>query len=148
MYSIFCIANWFLSKEAMTPKKLQKLCYYAQAWNLALCNKRLINNDFQAWIHGPVCPDLYRRYKNYGWTLINQEDLSSCSEQLRAEDINLLESVWTTYGAYDGQQLESLTHSETPWINARAGLGMWEQSQNIISDEDMRSFYLSIYIGD
>lgn len=148
MYSVFCIANWFLSKEAMTPKKLQKLCYYAQAWYLALYNEKLIDTNFQAWVHGPVCPELYNRYRNYGWTLINQNDLSPCSESLQARDINLLESVWTTYGIYDGQQLESLTHSEAPWINARAGLGIWEQSQNIISDQDMKNFYLSIYIGD
>lgn len=30
-YSIFDVANWFLSKGDMTQKKLQKLCYYAQA---------------------------------------------------------------------------------------------------------------------
>lgn len=27
--NIFDVANWFLSKEEMTHKKLQKLCYYA-----------------------------------------------------------------------------------------------------------------------
>ena len=31
-YSVFEIANWFLLKESMSHKKLQKLCYYAQAW--------------------------------------------------------------------------------------------------------------------
>lgn len=24
------VAKWFLSHESMTPKKIQKLCYYAQ----------------------------------------------------------------------------------------------------------------------
>ena len=36
MATIFDVADWFLSKEAMTPKKLQKLCYYYKAWGLAL----------------------------------------------------------------------------------------------------------------
>ena len=35
-YNIFDIANWFLSKESMPQKKLQKLCYYAKAWSLVL----------------------------------------------------------------------------------------------------------------
>ena len=37
-YSIYEIADWFLNKGPMTQKKLQKLCYYAQAWNYALNN--------------------------------------------------------------------------------------------------------------
>ena len=28
------VAKWFLSKESMTPKKLQKIVYYAYAWFL------------------------------------------------------------------------------------------------------------------
>jgi len=34
--SVLNIAQCFLSKQGMTHKKLQKLCYYAQAWHLAL----------------------------------------------------------------------------------------------------------------
>ena len=39
-YSIGNIADWFLSQSSMTHKKLQKLCYYLQAWSLALYKKR------------------------------------------------------------------------------------------------------------
>ena len=35
-YSVLDVANWVLTHEAMTHKKLQKLCYYAQAWYYAL----------------------------------------------------------------------------------------------------------------
>lgn len=54
--SIFDIADTFLSIEPMTHKKLQKLCYYAQAWHCALENEPICSASFQAWIHGPVCP--------------------------------------------------------------------------------------------
>lgn len=37
-YSVFDVANWFLAHETMMHKKLQKLCYYAQAWFYALKN--------------------------------------------------------------------------------------------------------------
>ena len=47
-YSVFDIANWFLSKGEMTQKKLQKLCYYAQAWCYALKGYRLEDTDYQA----------------------------------------------------------------------------------------------------
>ncbi|MEE0136997.1 Panacea domain-containing protein [Fusobacterium ulcerans] len=144
MYSIEQIADWFLTKEAMRPKKLQKICYYAQAWNLALKKKKLIDCDFEAWVHGPVCPKLYRKYKDFGWDLIAQKEV----HEIKSEDLDILESVWETYGEYDGQQLEALTHEETPWLNARKGLGKWDSSNNKISSEDMQKFYLEQYIGD
>ena len=36
MTTIYEVAKYFLSLDDMTHKKLQKLCYYAQAWFLAL----------------------------------------------------------------------------------------------------------------
>ena len=38
MEKVMDVANWFLSQSSMTHKKLQKLCYYAQAWHCALHN--------------------------------------------------------------------------------------------------------------
>lgn len=41
------------SKYEITPKKLQKILYYAQAWFLANEGKPLFENDvFEAWRHG------------------------------------------------------------------------------------------------
>ena len=54
MTSIFEVARFFLTKESMTHLKLQKLCYYAQAWYLTIYGQRLFNEEFQAWLHGPV----------------------------------------------------------------------------------------------
>ena len=71
--TVFEVANFFLSKESMSPKKLQKLVYYAYAWTLAILNEDELNIDYtlfdeplQAWVHGPVCPDLYYDHKCYG----------------------------------------------------------------------------------
>ena len=36
MENVRNIAGWFLSRDTMTHKMLQKLCYYAQAWYCAL----------------------------------------------------------------------------------------------------------------
>ena len=52
------VANYFLSKKSMSPKKLQKIVYYAYGWTLALLNEdikaldnRLFNEPIEAWIH-------------------------------------------------------------------------------------------------
>ena len=146
-YSIFDISDWFLSKEAMTPKKLQKLSYYFVAWGYALYNAALISDTVvQAWVHGPVSPELYNKYREYGWNDIEQKEDNS--KLFDSKTLELLESVWFTYGDKSANELEALTHSEDPWKNAREGLKEMEPSDKPIDTEDMKEYYLSIYIGD
>jgi len=145
-YSVFDISDWFLSKESMTPKKLQKLTYYAEAWGWALFDRSVINDDnFEAWVHGPVSPKLYDQYRSYGWNQISKKtSKTAISEEIE----NLLESVWVTYGDKSANELEALTHTEIPWKNARVGYQENENSNVQIKSQDMREFYLSIYNGD
>lgn len=144
MASIFDVANWFTDKEKMTHKKLQKLCYYAVAWSYAICPEPICEAVFEAWVHGPVSPELYNEYKKYGFNWINKTNIKP---EFSAENQELLESVWETYGDMTANSLEVLTHSEMPWIKARIGLKPNENSNNKISREDMTSYYRSIYAG-
>ena len=113
-YSVYEIANWFLKKGEMTHKKLQKLCYYAQAWCYALKGYRLEDTDYQAWVHGPVSPVLWERFKGFGYDSIRIK--GNVKLTIEPDDISLLEDVWDTYGEQTGNSLETLTHRETPWI--------------------------------
>ena len=145
MASIYTVANAFLAKESMTPKKLQKLSYYFVAWGWALFHKNMADDTaFEAWVHGPVSEELRQKYKNYGWECITAREHYSLSP----EEQDLLDSVWLTYGALSGNELEALTHTERPWINARENLSSYERSRNKISPSDMEKYYSSIYIGD
>ena len=138
MYTIFDVANFFLSKEEMTHKKLQKLCYYAQAWYCALHQgEPLVDAEFQAWVHGPVAPELYSRYADRGWSPIPKID---SKPQMREETMEFLDMVYNTYEDLDGDDLEYLTHQESPWINARKGLEALTPSRNV-----MHEYYLSLY---
>lgn len=144
-YSIFDVANWFLLKQTMTQKKLQKLCYYAQAWCYALKDFQLADTSFEAWVHGPVSPVLYERFKDFGFSAIK----ISCEDRPKfdQDDENLLESVWLTYGGHSGNALEALSHSELPWKEAREGYADGEKCSIAISPETMRNYYRSIYSG-
>ena len=145
-YSIYDIANWFLLKTDMTHKKLQKLCYYAQAWCYAINDYRLIDTDFQAWVHGPVSPALWEKFKGFGYDTIRY-----CGDgdkiSIKPEDVSLLERVWETYGDRTGNALEALSHKETPWIETRKGYAEDEKCTKVISPELMRDYYRSIYVG-
>lgn len=145
MFSVFDIANYFLSKEPMTNKKLQKLCYYTQAWYLALNNERLFNSNFEAWIHGPVCPELYHNFKNYGYNEIPQLNIMPENLQHDQYILSFLEQIYKLYGSLNGNQLEELSHSEYPWKNARGNIGSWKSCNNIIDNEDMRYYYYKKY---
>ena len=143
MTNIFDIADWFLSKESMQHKKLQKLCYYYVAWGYALYNKKLVENDeFQAWVHGPVSKELYDKYKNYGWQYI---PIKEFNKQLDPDEFDLLGSIWMTYGDMSGNELEALTHTELPWISTRAGLGDYDLSNNVVDVNIMKEYYSKIY---
>ena len=145
MYSVFDIAEWFLHKEKMTHKKLQKLCYYAYAWNYTLKGTQLFNNTkFQAWVHGPVSPELYRKYAGNGWNELSPSAIKPFIDKTTEEVLN---SVWDTYGDLTGNSLEALTHSEPPWIKMRFGLRSDQASDRELNDEDVKLYYSSIYEG-
>ncbi|MDT2525331.1 Panacea domain-containing protein [Enterococcus raffinosus] len=144
-YSVFDIATWFLNKESMTPKKLQKLCYYAYAWGLVFFNEsidnienRLFPNKIEAWVHGPVIPEVYHKYSKYGYGEIEKTENT---REFSPDVLDLLEQVWQIYGGYDGNQLESITHQEKPWVKAREGFGPLDRCNKVISDKDMMLCY-------
>lgn len=142
-YCITDIANWFLSKEPMTHKKLQKLCYYSQAWFYALKNCRLASTDFQAWVHGPVSPVLYEKFKTFGYSTIQLSN--AIGSNISSEDQEFLEDIWETYGSYTGNALEALSHTELPWKEARRGYDPNERCTVAISPDSMKNYYRSIY---
>ena len=141
---IFDVANWFLSHKPMTHKKLQKLCYYYKAWGLALYGTDLLpNSDFEAWVHGPVNRALYAKYADYGWN-----DIPSVSEDTAIFDekeLDLLESVWMTYGEMSANALEAQTHIEEPWRRARHGIPDYQNCEVIIDTNIMEQYYRRVY---
>ena len=68
MVSIFDVAKYILRKMGDTTLwKLQKLCYYSQAWYLAWYKKPLFKEDFQVWSNGPVNVELHELIKGNFW---------------------------------------------------------------------------------
>lgn len=144
------VADFFLlqidhsSGDTISNIKLQKLCYYAQAWSLALRDRPLFGDDIEAWAHGPAIPRLYRRFKKYGWQSIDPFDIVSDPLTILDEsDQALLASVWKRYGGFTGRQLETMTHGEPPWIAARGDAAPVERCSEVISRKMMRAYFKS-----
>ncbi|MGK7872992.1 MAG: Panacea domain-containing protein [Xenococcaceae cyanobacterium] len=127
--------------DLITNLKLQKLVYYAQAWYLALYDKSLFSEDFQAWISGPVQPQLYERFKKYKWNPIS-EDAGEIELLQQIED-HLIEVI-EVYGKYEAYYLERMTQEETPWLKARGGIPSDRESTAVISKQEMQAFYKTL----
>ena len=147
----FDVADFFLSKGSLTQKKLQKLVYYAYAWFIALNNesKDEITNELfkeqpEAWIHGPVFPSLYDRYKNYNWNEIEKKESNlKLNKDLEA----FLDDIWMKFGEFTADELEYMTHQESPWIKARKNVDFFERSNKKISKEDIFMYYNGLING-
>ena len=146
MINIFELADTFLSFDIMTHKKLQKQCYYAYSWYMVLNGRenRLINNRFEAWQHGPVCRELYDKYRYYGKRPICSNEGIPFKVKEDYKLFEFLREVYEIYGGYDEDELEKLTHEEYPWLNARGDLPESARCSHTISDDDIYEYYCNI----
>jgi uncharacterized phage-associated protein len=155
-YQTKAIANLILNKaaengEKLRPLKLQKLMYYLCGYYQAAYGKPLIDSAIEAWDYGPVIPELYREFKDFGAKEITRPARSFDweSEEFVPVPIptgdeklsKLLEFIWKSYGKYTGLQLSDMTHKDgTPWdITKKANPG--------IKNADIQSGDLSSYFS-
>jgi uncharacterized phage-associated protein len=127
----------------ITNLKLQKLLYYAQAWNLVFKDEELFAEDIEAWIHGPVVPSVFRRFKSFRWNTIDSPVNAVTDDALGSHLVSVLDA----YGKFGANQLERLTHEEEPWRIARSGVAPDAPSNAVISKKSMKTFYTDIFNG-
>ncbi|MCY7274157.1 MAG: DUF4065 domain-containing protein [Phormidesmis sp. CAN_BIN44] len=142
------VAHYFLKRvngdpeKAISPLKLQKLLYYAQAWNLVFLGKPLFVDTIQAWVNGPVVYAVWSLYQ--GNQPIAVPSMTMRSVEFDQDETKVLQEVWDAYGSQTAEQLRELTHREHPWLSARCGLAPEEKSQNPILHEDMMLYYQTL----
>ena len=141
MATVFDVAKYILTKkECISTWKLQKLCYYAQAWSLAWTEKPLFEEEFEAWVNGPVCPALFNEHR--GCFNIRARDLRHGDEKALSDDEkDTIDVVLKDYGDMEPYELRELTHTEEPWRNARSGVPDNAYCSNVITKDSMGSFY-------
>lgn len=144
MASVFDVAKYILhEKGKMSTWKLQKLCYYSQAWHTAWTETPLFSEDFEAWANGPVCRDLFNEHK--GRFMIEECDLRFGNiNAINDDEKDSIDSVLESYGDKEPYDLRELTHSEPPWINARGDIPEGAPCENVITIESMAEYYGSL----
>lgn len=140
MTTIFDVAKYILSKDllGMTTMKLQKLCFYCQAYSLAWTDKPLFEGEFLAWKNGPVNYELFNAHR--GMYSIGPHGLDGIVEgnpqNVDAVGELIIDAILEQMGTMTADQLRSLSHDEDPWKEARL-IG----SNEVIDQEVIKRFY-------
>lgn len=144
MTTIFDVARYILEKRNnVTAYELQKLCYYSQAWSLALEGNRLFGERFEAWVNGPACRDLFRSHK--GNFIVSRSDLTEGDrDNISPNACDVIDSVLEKYQGMSGDELRERTHSELPWQYARRGYKDGAYCKVKINEDIMRDYYRTV----
>ena len=136
------VAAYLLGERGRIPAiKLHKLLYYSQAWSLVWDDRPLFNDKIEAWANGPVVPTIYRCHRGSYYVM---RDGNGDPDKLNQDARETVNAVLEFYGDRSSAELSSLTHSEDPWKNARAGLLPGQQSRNVITRSAMAEYYSSL----
>lgn len=140
MATVHDVAAYILEKKGqMTAMKLQKLCYYSQAWQLVWEDRAMFEERIEAWANGPVIPELYKEHR--GEFRVSTWDLGKASS-LDAGESETIDIVIDSYGDLTAHQLSEMTHREDPWVTARHGVPDGQRSNSEITQGAMHAFYL------
>ncbi|MDE6564624.1 MAG: DUF4065 domain-containing protein [Muribaculaceae bacterium] len=138
-YKVLDIANKLLSHaansgegELMSNMKLQKMLYYQQGFHIAYFDTPLFEENIEAWMYGPVVPDVYEYFKGSG-----SNGLEPFEDEIPLADVEeaLFNEVFRVYGAFSASGLMNMTHKEYPWLSTSTGVG------NIISLDKLKQFF-------
>ena len=143
MATVFDAAAYILNKcGAMSAMKLQKLIYYSQAWSLVWDDEPLFPERIEAWVNGPVVPELYARHK--GEFKVTPEMTGGNAAALTAAQRDTIDAVCQACSDLNAQQLSDMTHNEAPWRDARKGLRPNERGHSVITHAAMAEYYSSL----
>lgn len=150
IYDINDIVDYIISKvktddeyASLINLKLQKLLYYVQAWSYGINGRPAFNGEFEAWVHGPVNREIYNRFNSskYLYSEINLDDRKNTNVELDTDTSEFIDFILENYLKYSGAELERLSHSESPWIQARGKSGAYDRCDNDISPKSMTEYY-------
>lgn len=138
------ISYIFKKLREVTPLMLQKLLYFTQGVSYALNGEPIFLENCQAWVHGPVYPEVYDMFKDFKYNPIEDVRFAifdGADDELNRNERKVLDLVINTFGEYGGRALERITHKEEPWKEARKGYDDSIPSNEIIPLENIETYY-------
>lgn len=138
------ISYIFEKLEEVTPLMLQKLLYFVQGISYAVNKRPMFPENCQAWVHGPVYPEVYDMFRDFKYNPIEDARFAifkGKDHELTEEERRVIDLVINNFGKYGGKVLERITHRELPWNSARKGYADNIPSCEPISKESIEAYY-------
>ena len=138
------IAYIFECLEEVTPLMLQKLLYFVQGISFVQLGRPMFSEDCQAWVHGPVYPEVYDLFRNFKYNPIEDARFAlfdGSVDLLTDEEKGVIDLVVNSFGLYGGKTLERITHNEEPWKKARRGYSDSIPSNVALSKESIKEYF-------
>ena len=142
--------------------RLQKLLYFINARSLVETGKPIFKESMQKWRYGPVVPDVYHEYKQYGAFEISSSDIVKEKVDLifgksehefpdiRIEQYNqdkissemkrLIESTIDGLNKFDAFDLVDITHKHPMWIDDEEKIMRGEKGLSYDNDK-IKSYF-------
>lgn len=136
------LAKYLLTKGVDFPSKIQKLLFFMRVEEIRNGQTQNSffkpNENFQAWIYGPVNVDSYKYLQPYFDELDEKENFLLDEDAVKEIDKQYLES-FEKWNKYSAQELVDISHSNKAWIKTRGSLGVDEICKDKI-DEQSKDF--------
>lgn len=141
------------SDYGISNLKLQKVLYFIQAYFLTKKKEHdpCFDERIEAWDFGPVVPIAYHEYKQYGsgdiptiesYIMVDENDIWNSKRvefddtTIKNEDKVLIDKVIDKFADYSATDLVSLTHRQSPWIDAYV-----PYQNNEITNEAIKEYF-------
>lgn len=140
LYNVLDISRYTINYSndkdyGISNLKLQKILYFIQAYFLMSTpdSSPCFREKIEAWDFGPVVPEAYHEYKQYGSTNIpsmlsyidfNVNDIWSSERKVFNSNIildnhkEMINAVVDMFAEYSATDLVTLTHNQAPWVDA------------------------------
>ena len=123
-YSALEVARYIIHHEAQQGRtvsnlRLQKLLYFVQAkfvvdgHDASPC----FHEKMEAWGFGPVVREVYYEYRYYGGAMIPPD--RNFSTSITPQDQSMIDEMLDGCAQFSTSALVDITHSQTPWQEAR-----------------------------
>jgi uncharacterized phage-associated protein len=149
---LFCVSDKMLltisyifdQMKEITPLALQKILYFIQGIYMVMFGEPLFKEDCRAWVHGPVYEQVYDLFKDFKYNPIEDNRFAIFKErfvELSDREKKVIDLVINSFGKYSGKVLETITHNESPWKNARANYDLLQPSRELIDKNEIMKYF-------
>ncbi|MDD2980891.1 MAG: DUF4065 domain-containing protein [Hespellia sp.] len=149
---LFCVSDKMLlsisyifdQMQEITPLALQKILYFIQGVYMVLFDEPLYEEDCMAWVHGPVYEEVYDLFRDFKYNPIEDNRFAIFKErfeELSDQEKKVIDLVINSFGKYSGKVLETITHNESPWKEARTDYEPLQPSREIIDKKDIKKYF-------